>query len=413
VEQKKIVGVIVFSFIIALMLPLPYLLAENEYTVCLFKINDLSSNQANLKYESIIQEILSTELENAGYKLNDQSAAASEQFALISGPAVLETAQELGAQLALTGFYYIENERITLDLKCYDVEQKKLISSNLRSGSPGLSIYNLVNQLLQSMLIEMKARYFVKAAKNQKPADSNNTTSENETIFIEHLTLRSDLDGMQILLPGKVLLGEMTDGELETDLPFPIHSQLIIEKQKDGYHSQREKLSIKKEVQESYILPINKKNHYALEFNSTAGQLLGLGLGFRYYLNPDYFFISAEDYFFVQHTLHADDKPVFHNDIKLLTGHYLWGANAIFRIAISAGVGDIVTFFSVDGLKPKNDVYLNVLNIHFELNFSDWSFYLREELKYALGIGDNALGRNWLFITDGLPILTVGILGKW
>jgi hypothetical protein len=421
VERKSAFFTFIILCLIFLLIPLTLFSvdfpADNQdsITVCVFNINDISANQTNLKYEKIIIDILTVELENAGYKLINQFSAQKDKFSLIYGPTAIRMAHDLGAQMVITGFYYVSEQRITINIKCYDVAQKKLITGVLRSGSTGLSIHNLIARILEGMLVGMKALYNVKEASFQEPVIIETGVGDTKKLFMESLTLTSSMEGMQLLLPGQILLGEIKDGLFTTNLPFALNTTLKIEKQKEGYHTGKQKITLKQESQETKIQPINRKNRYGLEVMTTTGQFLGLGLGFCYYLNPDYFFVSAEDYFFAQHTLHPEDQPVFHNDFRLLVGHYLWGPNTRFRMMLSAGIGDVATFFTVPGLRPKNDIYLSLPNIQYEYNLSNWSIYLRQEFKYALGVGPNLLGRKWLFMDNQrkLPILTLGVMRKW
>jgi len=64
---------------------------------------------------------------------------------------------------------------------------------------------------------------------------------------------------------------------------------------------------------------------------------------------------------------------------------------------------------------PDNrDIYLNVLNIWLEWNFSKrLVLFLRAEGKYALGLENGLLNRGWLMVGDHFPPITLGLVRKW
>lgn len=130
---------------------------------------------------------------------------------------------------------------------------------------------------------------------------------------------------MTVSLAGERQVGRVINGRLVLPLiPFKIGSELILEKRKEGY-----------------------------------------------YLKPDYWFLSGEFYYYIQHS-------------------------------------------SVPGMPANRDIYLNVLNIWLEWNLgSKWTLLLRQEGKYSLGLEGGLLGRGWLMVGDHFPPLTLGLVRKW
>jgi hypothetical protein len=160
---------------------------------------------------------------------------------------------------------------------------------------------------------------------------------------------------------------------------------------------------------------MNKAQTIALETNWTYTQLLGAGTGFRFYPIPDWMFVSFDSYFYLQRDFTTPSgNDILHSDMRLLAGVYLgFGPEKLFRINVSIGAGMILSM-PVNQSENYTDFYLNPINIAFELNFDDWSFYIRPELRISMGIGEKNLLNGGIIHSDYyVPPITLGVLRKW
>jgi len=384
---------------------------KNKTTVCVFLDVDLSETEENSKYENIITDQLIVELENTGFNVLPRKRM-EEVFAdsglskkeLVSGTNVIPLAGQAGADLAFCGFYRVENKALLLQIKCYNVARKVLIGAVLKTGRLNLSIYNLINRAVGEIVPRIQVK--------KEPVNEIAVVRDE----VLKIVLLSSDEEMEVSLAGERAVGKVSNGRLVLPfIPFKIGSELILEKRKEGYYPDEERVVLKEESLEKKLRPLRKKTRLATELTWTYGQLMGMGLGQRYYFKPDYWFLSGEFYYYIQHSFMENSRPVFHYDLRFLFGGYPFiPVSSRFRIGLSSGIGGIMTSFSVAGMPVNRDIYLNVFNIWLEWNLgSKWTLFLRQEGKYSLGFEGGLLGRRWLMVGDHFPPLTLGLVRKW
>ncbi len=378
------------------------------FRTCLFPTTDLSTTEEYGEYRSIISDQLGVELRNAGFTIvppevweparERQGIPADE---LYQGKTAVEVARQVDAEIAVVSFYSVEERQLVLEIKCYDVAQNALVSGVFRSARINLSVYNVIGEAVAELIPGI--RLIGPPPRLDSPV-------------VEEIALVSEDEGMEIYLGDKGFVGRITNGQLLLPpIPFAIDSKITIEKRKSSYHTGIETITLKEPEMLIELQPLRKRARSATELNWTLGQLLGFGLAQRFYLNPDSFFLAGEHYFYVQHNF-SDSKPVFHHDLRVLVGGYLFsGPHATLRMNLTTGLGMIVTYFGLAGQPMYADFYWNVINSSFELNFRRYMLYARTEQKYALGAGPaHILGRGWISLFGDVPIaVTVGLARKW
>ncbi len=393
--------------------------------VCLLPSVNLSvEKETSEEYKDIITGAIEVELQNAGYNVV-RVERADEQH--LSGIYALSAAQKIDADLLFTGFYRIdEDNRIIIQIKAYDARKERFVAGRLSSGPVGITLFNMINSAVGE-IIPIFERYVVPV--NEERAEEE----QDENKKLREVILLSDDENAEVYWAGEASAGRIIDGSLR--LTTVKDSQLVIETRKDGYHpreetidlvEQRKKPGRKESISEDEstaseseelafeLKPLMKEAQWGVEFLYTAGQALGLGFGLRYYLHPDELFLSGEDYFFLQTAFIGGSSPVFHNDLRVLLGKYIFVPPAArIRIGISTGAGVILTSFAIPGMPFYTDFYLNAVNLWVEWNARNWIFYLRQEHRYMLGLFNNLLGRKWHSdLPWGVPI-TFGMVKKW
>jgi hypothetical protein len=383
--------------------------ALRSFKTCLFPTVDLSASEKYREHQSIISNQLRAELKNAGLDIiprKDWEAVRERQNVrmgeLYIGESAIPVAKEAGAEIVIVSSFSVEDGLMAVDIKCYDVLQTALITGVFTTARINLSIYNSIAEAVAELIPKIKLL-------GPPPVE--------QSPVVKEIALLSPDDEMQVYLGNEGFVGSITDGKLLLPpIPFAIGTKISIEKRKDGYHTGEETLKLKEPEMVIKLKPLRKQTRSATELNWTIGQLLGFGLAHRFYLKPDQTYLSAEHYFYVQHSF-SDGKPVFHHDLRALFGGYLFsGPHQSVRINISAGMGMIVTYFTLPDQPMYADFYWDIINMAFELNFNRFLVYLRSEVKYALGLGPkNLLGREWISVSGegGPTVFTLGIARKW
>jgi hypothetical protein len=148
----------------------------------------------------------------------------------------------------------------------------------------------------------------------------------------------------------------------------------------------------------------------------TAGQLIGAGVGFRLYPVPDWIFFCLSFYPHGQAPVSSFGSWLFHLDSEVSVGSYLlFRPDSLFRLGASTGIGLIISEVSsaAQGNPAYTDVYVNILSVWGELNLPVVSFFLRPELKLALGItSPNLLGSSFILLGDAFVPVTLGAVVK-
>jgi hypothetical protein len=374
---------------------------------CVFRAVDLSPTPEYGEYEDILTSMLQAEVANSGFQVLPEAEwdpvrekRGLLDVDLLNGDTALDVAAAVKARLAVTGFYRAENRQLVLEIKCYDVQARAFIQGVLKTGRLTLTMYNLLDGAVKELL--PKVRLVGKPPPPPGP------------VVAEQVTLLSRDEGTEILLAGEQTVGSIQDGSLLIPpIPFPVGSTITVEKRKEGYHLSRESLLLEEPVQEFRLQRLRPKTTWGTEFNWTYGQVLGIGVAQRYYFKPDVSYAAAELYNYIQ-TNFSDSHAVFHHDLRLLYGGYLFtGPDDLFRLGWSSGAGVILTWFTVPDQGVYGDWYLNLINAALELNYRRFLVYLRGEAKYTLGIGRNLLGRGMMSISRGPSPITLGFMWKW
>ena len=158
---------------------------------------------------------------------------------------------------------------------------------------------------------------------------------------------------------------------------------------------------------------MEKEYMHGREVDWTWGQLAGLGTTYREYMMPDAFFIFVGTYLFVQPPLTSAGAPIYHADLSLGVGDYLFfPPDFPVRLGISAGAGMVTTISGGGVLPPGADLYLNVINWWVETKILGPVIFLRQEWKFTVGLGRNYLGTQWMTVTN-IPPMTLGVMFRW
>jgi len=384
---------------------------KSKTTVCVFLDVDLSETEENSKYENIVTDQVIVELESSGFDVlprnNMEEVFADSGLSkqeLASGANVIHLARQLGADLAFCGFYCVENKMLLLQIKCYNVIREELIGAVLKTGRLNLSIYNLINRAVGEIVPRIQVI--------KEPAKDIAAARDQ----VRKITLLSSDEDMTVSLAGERRVGRVSNGRLVLPfIPFKIGSELILEKRKEDYYPDEERVVLEEESLEIELRHLRKQTRLATEIHWTYGQLMGMGIGQRYYIDPDCWFFSGEFYYYIQHSFVENSRPVMHYDLKFLFGGYpLSRVGSRLRLGFSSGIGGIMTSYSAPGIPVNRDIYINICNAWVEWNFSKkWVLFLRSEGKYSLGLENGMLSRGWLMVSGHSPPLTLGLVRKW
>ena len=376
-----------------------------------FTIQDLSANAENKDYEQPITASVSAAFGVGGYSLIPPEKWAGEiqkpgitPRSLLSETVASTVARAVGADLAVTGFFTVEDDRIYISLQCWDVSADVLAAGLQQTARFNIAFYSSLHDRVVEMLPQIRLKIPTgAAAAAAAPVKRQPTVSE--------LTFLSPDDGMEVILVGDTSLGTISDGKLVWQSGgLLLGSRISVEKRKLGFHTSFETVRAAREIR---LSPMENEKSRAVELDWTMGQLLGLGGALRLYTRPDSTFFSFGNYFYVQPPLTAAGNPVYHDDANFSVGTYLFfPPESPVRLGVSTGVGWILSVLTGPAATSYADPYWNVINWWLETKILGPVIFLRQEWKYTTGDGPSLLGKRWMMV-DNVPLMTLGVMFRW
>jgi hypothetical protein len=375
-----------------------------ETRCAVFTVHDLSPNADTREYQQTITDAIVAAFREAGFALvpeagEDGWAAALEArgfsaSALLSEGPALQVAASVRARLAVIGTYAVGNDEVYYSVQCWDVPAGRMIAAVEEATPFNLALFSSLSQTLADELL---------------PAVTAIITAEKEP---SRITFVSTMEGMQVLLSGETDIGRIADGRLTYPLEVPVPGpRVVVEKRRKGYHTARQTVVLEP-GKEIVLTPLAREFTAGLELDWTLGQLLGLGWSIRGYGSPDWLFIHVSGYTYLQPPASFAPRALIHSDMSVGVGGYLLLPPGFpVRLGVSAGAGLTFTMFTTPGMPLYTDVYLDVVNWWIETDLLGPILFLRQEMKYALGVGTNILGTGWMM--DRFPVLTLGVVFRW
>jgi hypothetical protein len=378
---------------------------------CLFPPVDLTGTEQSAPFGPIIDTSLRTNLQSLGLAI-----LAEESWrrilerdgypiqSLSKGPVAVSVAREAGARVAVSGLYLLQEEQLVMNIKIYDSETGRIVAGTFSASRVGVTLNNRINEAIDQLTPQLEL--FLQPAQ-EKPQDISP--------FVLEVTLLSPDEGMEVSIAGVEAGGRIQDGRLTLPfIPYPVGTKLLIRKTKAGYHEAEETVALTQPRMEAALRPLVPQTRYTLNATWTTGQLLGLGIGMRYYLKPDYRFLGVENYSYLQRNPNPGSVSVPHNDLGVSFGQYLFFRHdSPIRFGLATGLGLIVSTLSSPDPAWYTDFYLTLVSPWVEWNYRSWLVYLRADARYVLDVGPNLIGGDWFSIDRLGPPLTLGVARKW
>lgn len=364
----------------------------------------LDDDEESIRFAGIIDEALRRELGLLGLELVFADPDAESLGAAVG------RGRDAEATIIVGSTALVERRELVMTFRAIDVASERLIEAAFSPTLVGVTVHNRIDEAVAE-LAESLEEFLANPEERAAIAP-----------FALSITLFGAPEGMAVAYPGGETLGRIESGELTLPFePYPVGSRLLLEKTRPGYHSDEETVELTSPRNTFDLDPLWKETTWAGDLFWTTGQLAGLGVGGRYYLQPDYWFLAGENYFYMQPSPYENANPTAHNDIQIWTGRYLlFDYDSPFRFGIGAGLGVILT--RVGGAENflYTDFYMNLANIWIEYNTRSWSYFFRIGSKITLGIGNHLLGAGYMSVYDPtteddfeMPPLTIGVGRKF
>ncbi len=373
-----------------------------------FPVQSIAGDDGTADYEKTITESVSAALSVGALTLlgpeswsGDAARRTVDRRALLEPSEAIGAARAAGAAVAVTGYYTLRDQKIAVFLQCWDVKTGRLLASLQQAARFNLAFYSVLHGRIAEILPLISVT---------QPTVTG-IAAEPGRFALAEIDFFSSDEGMEIVVDGDRSIGTVSGGKLVWKNPgLSPGEELFVEKRKEGFHGSTERL---KAAQQVRLSPLLRKSGLGGDFFLGSAQLLGLGAQVRAYMQPGWSFFYAGAYPFWQVPAGASGHFVTHVETGLGLGSYIgtppdWPV----RFGLSTGVGMIVTPPFADAGSTYTDAYLDVFNWWVETRVLGPLIFLRQEWKYALGLGTNLLGMGWI-MTNDFPLVTIGVSFPW
>ncbi len=376
-------------------------------SACVFALADYSDSPEGAERQAPITEAVQQDFASAGFRITaperwrEEAGKLSLRPAdLVAGPSAVAVALAANADLAVTGFYSLRENRILVSVQCYDTRGGVLAAGFQRAWRFNIGFYNSLHAELAKLLERVS---FTQAPRLAAVA---------EDVRVPEITFTSSQEGMEVLVEGDRSAGRVSGGELPYEAGgLQAGALLKVEKRLEGYHTAWETVAASPRMP---LAPLARMENREWEVDWTLGQAVGAGGSLRLHIVPNWLLVWLSDYLYAQAPFAPNSAWVFHNDAGIGVSQYLFFApDSVFRAGISAGVGFLVSQVATGGIPPYGDPYLVLGSPWCELRLGAASLLLRVDLKYTLGGDASALGRDLLHWGGFFPPVTLGVVAPW
>ena len=361
--------------------------------------------------DSLVEDILASELGTAlqGHGIT----VAARRLSLATGPDqprlpdeqrisyLLRGLDAGGVSVVIAAFYLVQGDALIIQFALYDPAARTMLGGILTRARKGLTLFPSVAEAVKQF--DPAIQRYVQGGYEAEPPKG----------IVERIQVSGPQDGSAVVLLDREV-GTMEGGTLLVPYTqFEIGSKIPVRVTKDGYHTFEGVYELPTS-QVSLSLPgLRRETRVDTDLFWSFGEALGVGFGGRIHIVPDSLFLGIEHY----RSLDVDSlssSVVRHYDTNLQVGQYIiFPYTSFIRLHLSLGAGLIMTDVAGIGGRDYNDWYVLVGDPTVEVALGPVKVFFRPELHYALGLGYNLLGREWIRTPYGLPPLTLGVRYSW
>ena len=384
----------------------------------IFTIQDLSSGFENKDYEQPITDSVSAAFTVGGYGIIPADVVETEaqkrgfgSRSLLDESAAVSVAQAVGADVAVTGYFTVLDDRIYISLQCWDVAAGALAAGLQQTARFNIAFYSSLHDKVSEMLPEIRLQaHPTNVAAGTSPGTPAGSARAAGQPTVADLTFLSPDEGMDVYVAGDTRIGTISQGKLVWRSAGLVQgSRFSVEKRKAGYHPSQQTVRAASEIR---LSGLEREKKYALEADWTLGQLLGLGAALRLYFQPDATFSYVSNYSFFS----PPSPPRKPGDPRRPRPRFRYlrhlPPDSWIRLGVSAGVGSIFTSLTGSTSQGYTDFYVDVFNLWVETRVLGPVIFLRQEWKYDIGGGSSLLPNRWLMISQ-FPMMTLGVMFRW
>jgi len=306
-----------------------------------------------------------------------------------------------GADVIAAAFYLALDDELTIQFALYDPAVKVVLGGTIARARKGLTSFASAQEAVGAFGPTVE-RYVQGSYRVDPPSG-----------LVERIVVSGPRDGSRVVIVDRDF-GTVSGGRLVVPYTqYPLGTTVPITVSKEGYHTYSRNVTLSETQSEIATPPLRRETRVDAGLRWSVGQAAGIGFGARFHLKPDAVFLGVEAYRYLEPDS-LSRRVVRHYDLGASAGSYvLFPYSSPFRVHISVGAGIVVT--DVEGIEGKEyvDYYVALGDPTAELRLGPVAIFARPDLHYALGVGYNLLGREWIRTPYGLPPITIGARLSW
>jgi hypothetical protein len=381
--------------------------ADTGRTSALFMAPLAASGPADPLVEDILASELTAALQGAGISVApgrlslakgaDQPRLPDEQRVSY----LLRGVNAGGVNVVVAAFYLVQGDTLVIQFALYDPAVRTMLGGVLTRARKGLTLFATVSEAVKQFGPAIQ-RYVEGGYQVEPP-----------TGIVERIQVSGPPDGSRVVLLDREV-GTMAGGTLVVPYTqFEVGSTIPVRVIKDGYHSYEGFYKLDSPQVSLSLPPLHRETRLDADLFWSFGEAMGVGFGGRIHIVPDSLFLGIEHYRSLD-VGSLSTSLVRHYDTNVQVGQYIiFPYTSFIRLHLSLGVGLIMTDVAGIGGRDYDDWYVLVGDPTAELALGPVKVFFRPDLHYALGVGYNLLGREWIRTPFGIPPLTIGVRYSW
>ncbi len=302
-----------------------------------------------------------------------------------------------------------ETMRLAWRIHVYDSFNGALRAADAYTAFPGLTALPIIEDSIRSVAAAWESKVL-------EDADAEYLVDFNQEFVSKDngAQVHFGAADASIRVSGRVEKGSLT----APFVPFRQGDPVLLEVTREGYWPAS--FSLPQGLQPMPIeLPrLWRKTQTAWGVNAGLGRLPGAALSFRWYPDPDRFFIKAENAFWVYRSFIPGTASSYRNEFRIGPGLYLQSRKDVpFRYAVGTGLSFIGTWLTdAPGYRvPMGfDILCEPLWFTLEYHFYRWAFVFEQRIPYSFGAENGFLEQGWLELNNAGPLFfSLGVMVKW
>lgn len=332
-------------------------------------------------------------LERAGFDILDEASPAASTAPLDLAIA----ARAVDASWAALARLSLDGSRLSYSVAVYEAGEGALVAAESFSTYAGLGALPLMQE--SARVAAAKA-----AARRDEAARGGAGPSRRPVQY--RITLRSRDEGAEVSLGDPKggnarIIGKVEGGELLFPyIALEEGSRIAIGIAAPGKRSAVLEAALGSEALEISAPPLGRIVRQSLSVDTGPGRLFGLGLGYRYFIYPDWAFAFADARAFAGYSFLPGASPVYHAELWQGLGSYIASPpGALVRAGLACGAGLLFSSSAALGEGDRVIVDLALLPIEAFIDCrlgGSLSARLSLRSAFSLGLDRGIAPRGWM-----------------